>query len=306
MSAPLQSIPDVAEVTLHRGDAAAADAPPDLLLEVAHGATRAQHFDSLRGSLRGDYPDDLREFFFVNTDVGAPELATALAEFVTAADPNRSAITVRCLVPRTFVDCNRIIDPGSQGRGSKAGEVTPGLHAWVKDPRDRDLLLSRYAAYRALVAAAVEQVCGNGGKALFVHSYAPRSIDVPVDERIVEHLRAEYQPEALAKWPLRAELDLITEDPDGKPLASPQLQQLVATASRRHGLQVEHNAAYALHPVTLAHAFASRFPRSTLCFEVRRDLLVAEFTPFAEMAADAAKVARVAAALAAGVTAALD
>lgn len=129
---------------------------------------------------------------------------------------------------------------------------------------------------------------------------------MPIDEHIVESLRREYQPENLAKWPLRAEVDLITEDPAGVPMAGPELLQLVETGLRRHGLQVEHNSAYALHPITLAHGLAARFPAATLCFEVRRDLLVPEFTPFMEMKADAQMVARVAAALAAGVTAALD
>lgn len=303
MPVPLQSIADVAEVTHYRGSAA--EGGPDLLIEVAHGATTEAHFDTLRAALHGDYPADLRDFFFVNTDVGAPELAIALAEFVVEADPNRSATVVRCQLPRTFVDCNRVIDGDARGRSSKAAEVTPGLHAWVTDARDRQLLLSRYAAYRALVESAAAQVCGGGGLMLFAHSYAPRSIDVPVDERIVERLRREYEPERLQHWPLRAEIDLITEDPEGRPLAAPQLAELVEVACRRHGLQCERNSAYALHPVTLAHGVAQRFPQSTLCFEVRRDLLVAEFTPFAAMTVDAEKVTRVAAALAAGVTAAL-
>jgi len=55
---------------------------------------------------------------------------------------------------------------------------------------------------------------------------------------------------------------------------------------------------YALHPSTLAHAFASKSPGRTLCLEVRRDLLVEEFTPFAEMRADPQKLERIALTLA--------
>ncbi|MBZ0151417.1 MAG: hypothetical protein K8J09_07780, partial [Planctomycetes bacterium] len=66
-----RSIPKVCEVELVRGAAAGAAAAPDLLLEVAHGATTAAHFDGLRAELRGDYDGSLRDFFFVNTDVGA-------------------------------------------------------------------------------------------------------------------------------------------------------------------------------------------------------------------------------------------
>ncbi len=109
-TALLAALPSVADVAYVRGPAASGpDAPPDLLLEVPHGATRAAHFDALRADLVGAYADDLRDFFFVNTDVGAPELAQRIAERFVAADPTRTAVVVRCLVPRTFVDCNRVI-----------------------------------------------------------------------------------------------------------------------------------------------------------------------------------------------------
>jgi hypothetical protein len=131
-----------------------------------------------------------------------------------------------------------------------------------------------------------------------VHSYAPRSIDVPVDERIAERLRAEYAPGALERWPLRAEVDLIADDPDGNPLASETLARRATDAFTAAGLAVARSQAYALHPSTLAHAFARRFPDRTLCLEIRRDLLVPAFTPFSEMTTDPARVDRIAAALA--------
>jgi hypothetical protein len=168
----------------------------------------------------------------------------------------------------------------------------------VRAPADVALLRARYGAYRELVTRAFELVCGSGGDALLVHSYAPRSIDVPVDERIVERLKAEYSPEALERWPLRAEIDLIADDPEGLPLASGRLAARAREAFTAAGLTVARSSAYALHPSTLAHAFATRFPDRTLCFEVRRDLLVPTFTPFVELAVAPAKVERVAAALA--------
>jgi predicted N-formylglutamate amidohydrolase len=301
----LLAIPDVCDVTHVRGRAAAPDAVPDLLVEVPHGATLAAHFAAVRGRLRGSYPDDLQDFFFVNTDVGAPEAALALAERLVAAEPRKSAVVLRCLIPRTFVDCNRIIDAAAEPKASAAGEMTPGLHVYVRDAHDRRLLLELYAAYRALVTAAFAEVCGQGGLGLMLHSYAPRSIDVPVDERVVERLRREYEPDRIEAWPLRAEVDLIANDPDGKPMASPDLMAGVRAELSTAGYQVEVNATYALHPVTLAHAFAGQHPASTLCLEVRRDLLVREFTPFAEMNADPDKVERAAKALAAGVAGAL-
>lgn len=280
-----RSIPDVAEYALVRG--AAAQDEPALLLEIPHGATRAAHFDALRGALVGSYPGDLRDFFFVNTDVGAPELALRIALAVVAADPKRSVAVLRCLVPRTFVDCNRVID------GAPAG-MTPGVHVWVKDPRDLALLLARYGAYRALAESLYAGICGRGGLALMVHSYAPRSIDVPVDENIVASLRAAYLPEKIGSWPLRAEVDLIADDPEGKPLAcEPLVRELLAS-----DLHAVRCGSYALHPSTLAHVFATKYPGRTLCFEVRRDLLVEEFTPFAEMRADPKKLERIALVLA--------
>ncbi|MEI6129601.1 MAG: hypothetical protein WCR59_06000 [Planctomycetota bacterium] len=67
------SIAEVVEVIEIRGTHAA-NAPPQLLIEVPHGATRTEHFTTLAGWLHGDYPADLIDFFHVNTDVGAPEL----------------------------------------------------------------------------------------------------------------------------------------------------------------------------------------------------------------------------------------
>lgn len=296
-----QSIPEVCEVTVVRGARVSQQAEPVLLVEVPHGATRAAHYDQLRRQLQGDYPDDLRDFFFVNTDVGAPEVALALAGEFVAAQPGSCAVVVRCLVPRTFVDCNRVIAADATPSASAAGEVTPGLHAYVRDPRDRALLLARYAAYRQLVTAAFAAVCGQGGHGLMLHSYAPRSIDVPVDEHIVRHLRAAYAPERIGGWQLRAEVDLITRDPDGRMLASPELSAAARQRLAAAGYAVAEGNAYALHPVTLAHEFAVRHPGATLCLELRRDLLVPEFTPFAEMVPDPARVERAAAALAAAV-----
>lgn len=291
-AAPLHSVPEAAGVESFRG--ARARGEPDLLLEVPHGATRAAHYDELLRELRGTFPDDLRDFFFVNTDVGAPEVAKRVAELYVEALPERAAVVVRSSIPRTFVDCNRVIDASTRPAASAAGAMTPGVHAWVKDPADLELLLARYAAYRALATEAFERVCGSGGRALMVHSYAPRSVDVPVDEKIVEHLRAAYAPEKIGTWPLRAPVDLITVTPDGERLASPELVLHAKAAFAEAGLDVVENGAYALHPSTLAYEFARRFPGRTLCLEMRRDLLVAEFTPFQEMLGAPERVERVA------------
>ncbi|MBK8098188.1 MAG: hypothetical protein IPK26_13835 [Planctomycetes bacterium] len=298
MVAALESLPDVAEVTVLRGAACAHDARPELLIEVPHGATRARHFQNLRRVLVGEYPGDLQDFFFVNTDVGAPEVALRVCERLVTALPTTAAMVVRCLIPRTFVDCNRIIDTTTVAGTGGAGGITAGLHSWVRDPHDRDLLLARYAAYRRLATAAFTEVCGHGGLGLMLHSYAPRSVDVPVDDKIVEHLRAAYANDKVGSWALRAPVDLIADDPDGRRLASPVLFEQARSAFVAAGFEVAVDGAYHLHPITLAHEFAVRHAERTLCLELRRDLLVPEFTPFQEMFVDLAKVDAAAAPLA--------
>ena len=306
MVEPIRSIPGVVEVEYLRGASAEPQAQPDLLLEVSHGATRAAHFRELRQALRGDYAANLQDFFFVNTDVGAPELARATAARVVKVQPRRTALVVRCLLPRTFVDCNRRIDTTTLPACTPKGAMTPGLPPWVEDEDDRRLLLQRYGQYRDTVTAAFAATCGHGGLGLCVHTYAPRSVDVPVDRDIVAHLHAAYAADRVGSWPLRAAVDLISHDPDGRELAAARLVQRAHSEFTAAGFDVANNGAYSLHPITLAHGFAVAYPDRTLCLEVRRDLLVAEFTPFREMLPEPARVERAAAPLAAAVLASLS
>lgn len=296
---PPPSLSGVLDVRLVRGARAPAGALPDVLFEVPHGATTSADFDALAAALHGPFPPDLRSFYFVNTDVGAPELALAAAERVTRDDPSRTALVLRCRIPRTFVDCNRRIDADARPQASAAGQMTPGLPPYVSDARDVALLVEqRYRPYREAVSAAFDAVCGAGGTGLMVHTYAPRSVDVPVDERIVESLRAAYAPGQRERWPLRPEVDLISTTPDGRMLADAGLVERAARAFGALGLCVARNEAYPLHPSSLACTFAERHPGRTLCFEVRRDLLLEEFTPFVELHVDAARAERLAGALA--------
>lgn len=294
MTEALQSVAGVCHVEIVRGVDADANARPDLLFEVPHGATLAHHFDDVCKDLRGQYSDGLRDFFFVNTDVGAPELAQAVAHGVVAAQPTRTAAIVRCLLPRTFIDCNRTIDRDTVAAASKPGEMTPGLPPWVVDAQDRELLLERYFAYREVVTAGFAEVCGGGGTALCVHTYAPRSIDVAVDEDIAAALQAAYAPDRIETWPLRAEVDLITHDSDGHEWADAELARRTAHAFEVAGFQAVRNDTYSLHPSTLAFEFAQQYPQQTLCFELRRDLLLPAFVPFVELHPDPQAVHRAA------------
>ncbi len=298
LDAPSSSIPRVCDVVVVRGKKAPANLPPDVLLEVPHGATSTDDFRSLRAELVGRYPDGLEDFFHVNTDVGAPEVAARAAALLPDLDPRRAAVVVTSRIPRTFVDCNRLIDAGTAARPSATGDVTPGLMPWMTDRADRQLVLDRYTRYRELVSLWTELVLDRGGVAIQVHSYAPRDIDVPVDMKIVDTLHAAYAADALPRWPLRPEIDLIVVDPDRRRLAAPRLAQELRAGYEAAGIGVAEGEAYTLHPQTVAGQVAARYPGRTLCYEMRRDLLVDEFIPFQAKRISPEKVERHAAILA--------
>jgi hypothetical protein len=289
---PSLSIPGVCDVVIVRGKKAPANLPPDVLLEVPHGATSTADFASLRAELVGRFPDRLEDFFHVNTDVGAPEVAARAAALLPDLDPRRAAIVLTSRIPRTFVDCNRMIDATTSPSPSASGDVTPGLMPWMTDPADRALVLARYGRYRALVSGWTEQVLDRGGVAIQVHSYAPLEIDVAVDLKIVETLHAAYRPEALPRWKLRPEIDLIVVAPDRRRLAAPRLAQELRAGYEKAGIGVAEGEAYTLHPQTVAGHLAARYPGRTLCYEMRRDLLVDEFIPFVAMRVSPEKVER--------------
>lgn len=303
MSAFPSSVPGVVDVIVVKG-AGCVDGPPSLVIEIPHGATKARHFNALRAQLKGDFPADLIDFFFVNTDVGAPEVGAAVAAAYVKARPTTSVAILHCQIPRTFIDCNRIIDPKAAPQTSKEGEkITPGVVSYVKNDDDLQLLLGKYAAYRDVCVKAFDAVCtakGNaaGGHALMLHTYAPRTVDVAVDDNIVAALHDAYAPAKEPTWPLRPAVDLITTTPDGEVCVDASLVAAVKAGFERIGFDVGNSGTYPLHPSTGAYAFARKWPKQTLCLELRRDLLVKKFTPFQEMDVDDDKVARAAAVLA--------
>lgn len=292
---PLASIPGVMDAVVIRGERAAGDAPPDLLVEIPHGATRTEDFTALAPLLRSPLPASLIDFFHVNTDAGAPELAEATARRFVAAEPGRTVAILRCRIPRTFIDCNRRVDASPED--FKAGKVTPGLMPWITAPEDRALLRGRYDAYVAAVGAAAAALSPDGA-VLLLHTYAPRDIDVEVDERIVERLHDAYRPEVEPTWPLRPELDVIGRATDGTSHAPAAVAEALRAALGADGIAVADGVTYPLHPSTMAWDHVQRRPSRVLCLEVRRDLLADPFTPFAEMRIGEAKVARLAGPLA--------
>jgi hypothetical protein len=295
----IASVAGVCEARLFAGAAARAGAPPDLLVEVPHGATRAAQYHSLRAELRGELPADLIDFFNVNTDAGAPEYACALAERLVGEEPSRTVLVLLSEIPRTFIDCNRVLDVSPEEY--KAGKVTPGLPPYIRDPRDQALLRARHAAWVSASEEAWRWCCELGGLGLMAHTYAPRSVDVEVDDAIVASLRRAYQAES--SWLLRPQIDLIARDPAGAVISQPLVQRLAADLAAA-GFDTAVSGTYPLHPSTLAFHRARRYQPRTACLEVRRDLLASQFVPFTELQIAPAKVARIVAPLARAVRAA--
>jgi len=293
---PFASIPGIADLAIIRGSRAAANAALDLVIEIPHGATRTEDFTGLAARLTSPLPDALVDFFHVNTDAGAPELGVATAHRFVAAEPTRSVAVLRCRIPRTFIDCNRRVDASPED--FKAGKVTPGLMPWITSPEDRALLRAGYDAYVAAVREAESRLATDGAM-LMLHTYAPRTVDVEVDLKIVESLRAAYRPEVEPTWPMRPELDVIGRALDGTSHAPVGVVDALRRELAAQNLAVADSATYPLHSSTLAWEHVMAHPGRALCLEVRRDLLADPYEPFAQMRIPGAKVDRLAVPLAA-------
>jgi predicted N-formylglutamate amidohydrolase len=285
----LASIPGILDVVVARGARAQPGALLDLVIEVPHGATATADFTTLAARLSSPLPDGLVDFFHVNTDAGAPELAAAIATRLVADDPDRSTAVLRCRIPRTFIDCNRQID--APAGDFAAGKVTPGLMPWITSADDRALLRGLYDRYVAAVRDALGQLASDGAIAM-LHSYAPRSVDVDVDLQIVASLRRAYEPSVVSTWPVRPEVDVISRTVDGVSHAPVAVVDELRRALAEHGIALADSATYPLHPSTLAWQHVMARPGRALCVEVRRDLIADPFDPFVEMRIGAAQVER--------------
>ncbi|MEX1366999.1 MAG: hypothetical protein AB1Z98_27980 [Nannocystaceae bacterium] len=269
----IESEHDFATVELWRGAEHEPDAPPCLLVEVPHGADRRSHYEAMRARLEGPFPEDLHEFFHVNTDEGAYDYGRCVAEAVVARDPRRAARVIRCSIPRTFIDANRLED--TKGGNLGEGGMTAGLHSYVRDPSDRALLLSLHRAYVALCERAYAQTCGTGGFGLMPHTYGPIAIGGfdQIDEHIVHNLRRAHAPGTIEGWPERPHVDLITRTKEGERMASAAMVAGLLQAYGALGLRAIEGESYYLHPASLGCRWALRYPRQTLGLELRRDLL---------------------------------
>ena len=263
----------------------------DLLIEVPHGATGFDEYRALERRLSSPLPGALEQFFHANTDFGAPELAIAIARRLASdRQPSRlrGIAVLRATVPRTFVDLNRLLDDEvRQG-------MTPGLPPYFSTGEDRALLSTLHRLYLGEAWELYRTVMANGGLALALHTYAPRTVEVAVDADIVRSLRAAYRPRVHGTWKLRPQIDLITADAAGVDLSPRELVAGLRLACEKRGLELAENATYHLHAATSGHALAARYPGRILCAEVRRDLLGAPWRPFRPSTVGPRKVERLA------------
>ncbi len=318
VSRDVVSMAGVCETEVVAGPKARAAAPPDLLIEIPHGATTGDHYAEVRRLLSGELPDDLEAFYFVNTDVGAPECARALASLLTGQTKDGElkgapavpvpggrddlkVMIVRSLIPRTFIDCNRVLE-APLGELSETG-LTRGLPGYVVDDADVETLTTLHRAYQEVADQAYELVCGAGGRAVALHTFAPRSVGIErVDAGIVAALRAAYEPERYRSWPERPPVDLITEADDGTVLAPAGLVASIVEQYRGIGIEAALSATYRLHPATTGYLHSARFPAQVVCVEIRRDQLADPFTPFVPVRISRAKAFRMAGPLAAALS----
>jgi len=289
----LSSIPDIVDVEILRGRDAGPHDAPAFLVEVPHGADERRHYEALRRRLLGALPDELHAFFHINTDVGAWAYGRRVAERLVALQPTRSAVVVRSLIPRTFIDCNR---PATKAGGDLTkGGLSAGIPPYVRDERDLALLTDLHRQYVDVAAAAYQAVCGRGGLALVPHTYGPRSLGIKaIDDDIVKNLKAACAPGVLETWPLRAGVDLLTRDGQKTELSPPGMEARLLKDFSAAGFVTKANDTYYVHESSLAWTWSTTNPGQLVCLEVRRDLLVPEWRPFEETIAAAENVERVA------------
>ncbi len=292
----LTSILGVVDVVEVRGVAASADAVPRLLFEVAHGADQRSHYDDWMQRLVGPFPEGLVDFFHANTDEGAWDIACATAQSFVARRPTEVVRLLRCLIPRTFIDCNRVLDGDASAHG---GDVTAGLPVYVDHPEDVRLLQQHHAQYTAVVDAALAEVVAAGGFAVLPHTYAPREVGIAsVGRDIVSQMHRVWGPALVETWPLRPDVDLITLDGDRVRQCPLGVVEPLIEGFATLGWVAQECGTYWLHPATRAAALSARYPGRLICFEVRRDLVMQDWVPFSPCRPNEPVVAKVAEVLA--------
>ena len=319
---PLRSIPDVCDVWTVCGPEADPGAPPTVLCELPHGATRRVDLAAAKALIRS-YPEARYDrFFLANTDQGSPEYGARFAAMIS--DPEglgglgidaaaaarlrpRAArmkvLMIRCLIPRTIADVNRVWEPG---RDLSGANLTGVLAPFITEPAEVLAVRARYDEYQAVIRAAYEMVCGAGGWAFNLHTYAPISVSIVPGEPIVDTLERAYRPENYPSYPRRPEAQLITATPGGEYLGDRALAAAIAAEYARIGVKAVENEPFDLHPATTCAAACARYPGRVTVLELSRERLAEVFDPFTEMTISDAKVEAMAGPLAAGFLRRLD
>jgi hypothetical protein len=266
-----------------------------LLIEVPHGATRKSDYDAVVTRLKSKLPEQLEHFFFVNTDIGAPEGAAWLGKTLSAQGIN--VVVIRCLMPRTFIDTNRVIVPLQDGK--VVDGLTPAVPGYIDSAEDAKWLTAQHARYHQAVNAAYQEVCrGADGLALQLHSYSPRSVSIEkTDGNIVAALHAAYVPEVYAKWPERPQVDVISTLADGSFRAAPRLVDALLKEYAAAGIAAKENGTYHLHTIAMGYVYALAYPQQVLCVELNRGLVADPFVPFGVSPISEEKVAKMVAPL---------
>lgn len=291
--ADLRPIPGIVDVTWYPPRGASEASPAStLLIELPHGATRRSDYEALEAQLVSELPRDLIEFFFVNTDIGTPEGAEHIARALSSGSAGQGfgVLVLRCCLPRTFIDTNRVVAGSSS---SVVDGLTPGMPSYITAEADHALLLGLHRRYHELVARAYAAIPGRGGLALQLHSYSPRSVGITeIDRDIVAALHRAYEPAVYETWPKRPSVDLITTDPEGRVLADPELVVRLREEYARIGIEAMQDATYRLMPVAMGYQYADQYAGRVTCIELDRGLLADPFVPFGESPISAAKVER--------------
>ncbi|PZR08619.1 MAG: hypothetical protein DI536_24255 [Archangium gephyra] len=250
-----------------------------LLVDVPHGATRKRDYDAVFAKMKSELPHELEHFFFVNTDIGAPEGAQWLGK--TLAPLGINVVFARCLIPRTFIDPNRVVEL-SDAEGKVKDGLTAAVPAYITHKEDLAWLREQHRRYHQAVAAAYVELCKvKSGLAVQLHSYSPRSVGIEkVDADIVKALHAAYVPEVYATWPERPPVDLISATKDGSFRTAPKLVDSLLLEYARAGIEAKENATYNLAPVATGLLYAVQYPQQVVCVELNRGLVADPFVPF--------------------------
>lgn len=302
------------------GGSSGPQAPPDVLVELPHGATRLAHLAAAKALTRAYPGARYDKFFLANTDQGSPEYGLRFAAMITdpdglarlpgidpaLADAVRERVArlrvlvIRCLIPRTIADVNRV---WATELDFRAAGLTGVIAPFVTDPAEVAAIKARFDAYQAVTRAAYAEICGDParpGRAFNLHTYAPISVSQVEGEPIVDTLERAYDPANYPGYPRRPEVELITATPEGEVLADPELCAAVVRAYRAQGVDIHENDPFNLHPATATAAMAAAYRGRVLCVEISRAKLHRRFDPFIEMEVDPEKIEAMTAPLALG------